>query len=105
MRKLQIVLMLTFCLTSCAINNITFDATNRIKQVKLGLTKSQLIEIMGKYYILDSNSINQSNESEEIIAYKIDANDEFRFKIIDDKLISWERVQINSIVTKEQLRN
>lgn len=91
-------------LSSCVINYITWNANKRIQEVELGMTRNQVIEIMGKLYMVNSTSLNAESKKEEVLAYKSDATEEYRLTFIDNVLISWDRVHINTIVTKEQLK-
>jgi hypothetical protein len=103
-KLLSIVISTSVMLSSCAMNYITWNANKNIKKVELGMSKSDVIRIMGDLYIVNSNSLNAESKKEEVLVYKSDSTEEFRLKFTDNVLVSWDRVHVNAIVTKDQLK-
>jgi outer membrane protein assembly factor BamE (lipoprotein component of BamABCDE complex) len=101
--KISALIISTLLFTSCVMNYITWNANKRIQEVELGMNRNQVVEIMGKLYIVNSAAVNTEGEKEEILAYKSDATEEYRLKFLDNKLVSWDRVHITPVIRKEQI--
>ncbi len=98
MKKLFIV-ALVFLSISCTSSFLPVNVIKNIQSVELGMTKDEVIGVMGKHYILNANSLNEKGESEQTIAYPLSEQDEFRLKFINNTLISWDRFIVRETIS------
>lgn len=102
--KNSILIFLFTCLiSSCATNYIVWNAHRKIKNVEIGMTKDQVIQIMGEKYMITSSSKDEQGNRIEVLGYKSDTYEEYKLKFINDKLIEWEREHTTPYITKENV--
>src|SRR5690554_5804286 len=93
--KNSLLIALIACLmSSCATNYVIWNAHEKIKNVQIGMTKDQVVQIMGEKYMITSSSIDEQGNHIEVLGYKSDTYEEYKLKFINDKLIEWERERI-----------
>lgn len=97
-----IVFLLSIWMTGCVTNNLAYRTNEKIKQVNLGMTKSEVIAILGPKYMIASSSKDEKGNPAEVLAYKSDSSEEYRLKFISNKLIEWNREHINKYVIPDQ---
>lgn len=87
--------ILIFLFGCSSYNMISYNANQNMRNINLGMSKNQVIDIMGKYYIVSSASKDNQENIKEILAYKSDVNEEYKLVFINDKLTEWNRVFTN----------
>lgn len=96
--------LLIYCagclLIGCVSNYVTWSANANIKKIALGMSKDQVVTILGKDYLIASSSKNDYGKPVEVLAYKSDINEEYRLKFVNDQLTEWNREFINKYITK-----
>jgi hypothetical protein len=97
-----LVFFLSVWLTGCVTNNMAWRTNERIKEVNLGMTKSEVIAILGPKYMIASSSKDEKGNPTEVLAYKSDSSEEYRLKFISNKLIEWNREHVNKYVVPDQ---
>lgn len=100
MKKLITFIFLGVFISSCSPKVLPMNVIKNMQKLDLGMSKEQVIEIMGKYYIANSNFVNHEGKSEQTIAYSIDEFDEFRLLFIDNKLMSWDRFKLAPLMDR-----
>lgn len=55
------------------------------------MDKAEVIGIMGDKYIASSSSKDQYSKLIEILGYKIDDDEEYKLRFVDNKLVEWNR--------------
>lgn len=83
-------------------NNMAWRTNDLIKEVNLGMTKSEVIAILGQKYMIASSSKDEKGDPTEVLAYKSDSSEEYRLKFVSNKLIEWNREHINKYVVPDQ---
>jgi len=90
-RPILYLLFITIIFTSCASYVNSFSASKNIKKLELGMTKEEVINIMGNPY--KPVSINEDNgDRNEVIGYP-DSDDDWMYMIYftNNRLKSWQR--------------
>ena len=100
-RNTAVVLLLTCLLNACAVNNIAWKTNENIKKVEIGMTKEQVIQILGDRYMITASSKNNQGHAVEVLGYKSDANEEYKLTFISNKLTEWSREHVNKYVVKD----
>ncbi len=63
-----------------------------MRDISVGMTKENVIDKLGKRYIISSLSEHSQGERIEVLAYKSSVNEEYRLKFINNKLQGWDRL-------------
>ena len=100
-KRLLLVCCISYMLTSCVSNYITWSTNDNIKKIGLGMSKEQVIQILGKDYIVSSSSKDERNNQIEVLAYKSAAYEEYRLKFVNAKLTEWNREFTNKYLIKD----
>ncbi|GAB2529014.1 hypothetical protein [Spirosoma aerophilum] len=97
--------LLIYCigclLTGCISNHITWSANANIKKIALGMSKDQVIQILGDDYMIASSSKDERGNRIEVLAYKSDAYVEYKLKFVNALLAEWNREHINKYIVKD----
>lgn len=88
-RKTLCFIMLILCLSACSSFVSTWNFSSNVKRVCQGMTKEQVISIMGKSYNVEE-AVNRPNGYVEAISYNTDEA-YYLFKFTDDRLEEWHR--------------
>jgi len=72
-----------------------------MKKVVLGMSKEQVINILGNDYLIASSSKDIYGNHIEVLAYKSDVHEEYKLKFINAKLTEWNREHTNQYLVKE----
>lgn len=98
-------LLIIFCigclLTACVSNHITWSANDNIRKVALGMSKEQVIQIMGKDYLVVSSAKDVQGNPVEVLAYKSAVDEEYQLKFVNAQLVVWNREHINKYIVKD----
>ncbi|MFV0539307.1 MAG: hypothetical protein ACK5M3_18350 [Dysgonomonas sp.] len=109
MMKKLLILTLICTLASCtsvlppnynAITDSMMNADNNIKKISLGMTKEQVIAIMGEYY-----EIIGSKEGELLLGYKAYDYGIYKLRFINNKLTEWTKDWLPQYYNKESSYN
>lgn len=92
MRKILLfVLLITFLLPSCGVyQKALIDGNNNVAKVELGMTKSEVLSLMGDAYRFSGLKKNEAGNLVEYIWYPATANSIYFFTFKDAKLIEWK---------------
>lgn len=101
-KKALIVICLSIWVSGCVTHNIAYHTNERIKQINIGMTKSEVIGFLGQKYMISSSSKDEKGKLTEVLSYKSDSSEEYHLKFTDDKLIEWKREHINRYVVPDQ---
>ncbi len=97
--------LLVYCvgclLTACVSNHITWNTNANIKKVALGMSKEQVIQILGGDYLAASSSKDDRGNRVEVLAYKSDVYEEYRLKFVNAQLTEWSREFTNKYIVKD----
>ncbi len=92
-----IYLLLLFCImTSCSTYHSMIRADANMKNINLGMTKEQVISVMGKSYEIIS-----SRDSMLTLGYKSGDYGIYRLLFIDGKLKEWDKEWLTDRYVKE----
>ncbi len=87
-----------FTLVSCGAYRNSYSVSNNVKKVELGMTKEEVVSIMGESYT--PVGVELENEiKKEVIGYRSinDSNDYlYMFYFSNNKLTSWKREWVGS---------
>jgi hypothetical protein len=95
MVKKLLLLVLICSLASCAattppnyigLSKSMMNTDNNIKNISLGMTKEQVIAVMGEFY-----EIIGAKEGEFILGYKTYDYGIYKLRFVDNKLIDWTK--------------
>lgn len=86
---ITISLSLMLLLASCSSYQTMVNANDNVKNVSLGMTKEQVIAIMGQSYRLSGVSSLENGGLKEAIWYPATQKSIFFFTFEADKLIEW----------------
>ncbi|GAB3900396.1 hypothetical protein GCM10028825_51590 [Spirosoma agri] len=100
-KRFVLVYCLSYLLTACTSNYINWHTNDNIRKIGLGMSKEQVIQVLGKNYMVSSSSKDERNNQIEVLAYKSDAHEEYRLKFINDKLTEWNREFTNKYLVKD----
>lgn len=67
-------------LNACISNNITWKANLKIKEIKIGMSKGEVINILGNKYMITSSSKDPLGNAVEVLGYKSDISEEYKLK-------------------------
>jgi outer membrane protein assembly factor BamE (lipoprotein component of BamABCDE complex) len=101
--KLMVKSLLLVCclLTCCVSNRITWSTNDNIKKIALGMSKDQVVAILGKDYLVASSSKDDYGKPIEILAYKSDVYEEYKLKFVNAQLTEWNREYTNKYIVKD----
>lgn len=97
----MLVCCLGCLLTACVSNHITWSANENIRKVALGMSKEQVIKILGRDYLVASSTKDERGNPVEVLAYKSAVYEEYRLKFINAQLIEWSREFTNKYIAKD----
>lgn len=109
MVKKLLILTLICTLASCAsvlppdykgLTNSMMNADNNIKKISLGMTKEQVITIMGEHY-----EIIGSKEGELLLGYKAYDYGIYKLLFINNKLKEWTKDWLPQYYNKDESSN
>ena len=92
---------LGWLLAACVSNHITWNANANIKKIALGMSREQVIQILGNDYLVTSSAKDERGNPVEILAYKSAVYEEYRLKFVDAQLAEWSREFTNKYPVKE----
>lgn len=92
MKKYVIFILLIIAMCSC--RHLSFTANSNIKNISLGMTKEQVVDIMGKHY-KPIEAFETPEGFNEAIGYDAAHNEVYKLHFLNNKLKSWERVWLN----------
>ncbi|TDE13656.1 hypothetical protein [Dyadobacter psychrotolerans] len=100
--KNTVIALLIICfLNACAMNNIAWKTNENIKKVEIGMTKEQVIQILGNKYMITASSKSNQGHAVEVLGYKSDTDEEYKLTFISNKLTEWNREHVNKYVVKD----
>lgn len=92
MKQLFLALFFVLMLASCSPHMFNLVNSKNMNQLELGMSRQQLIEIMGKYYSISEKKMENANEIEVISYRNYPYEDEFyQFVFVNDHLEEWYR--------------
>ncbi|GAB3914597.1 hypothetical protein GCM10028803_60290 [Larkinella knui] len=94
-KNLVLIYCLGWLLTACVSNHITWNANSAMKKVTIGMSKEQVIQLVGDDYMIASSSKDDKGNHLEVLAYKSDVDEEYKLKFINSRLMGWSREHIN----------
>lgn len=98
----RLLSILAICfLNACISNNIAWKTNENIRQVKIGMTKAEVIQLLGNKYMITSSSNDAYGNPVEVLGYKSDADEEYKLKFLSNKLTEWNREHVNKYVVKD----
>ena len=97
--------LLIFCigclLTACISNHITWSTNANVKKLALGMSKDQVIQILGDDHMVASSSKDERGNRIEVLAYKSDVYEEYKLKFVNAQLTEWNREYTNKYIVKD----
>ena len=100
-KNIIIFFLAIFFLNACVMSNVAWKTNEKIKKVEIGMTKDQVIQILGNKYMITSSSRNDKGSPVEVLGYKSDSNEEYKLMFVDNKLTEWNREHVNKYVVKD----
>jgi len=92
--KLIFIFFAGFMLFSCAASYNAQSLNANMKKLRLDMTKSEVISIVGDSYTITACYKDVENNYVEIFGYRISEKEEYKLLFISDKLFRWERICI-----------
>ena len=80
MKKLILTLLVAFALTACGTAYNT-----QLKQVQLGMTPEEVVNLMGNKY----NVVSQKDSGNQTLGYVDRYKNHWLFQFVDGKLVKW----------------
>ncbi|MBC3783896.1 type VI protein secretion system component Hcp [Spirosoma sp. LMG 31448] len=65
------------------------------------MSKEQVIQLLGKDYIVSSSSKDERGNQIEVLAYKSAVYEEYRLKFVNAQLTEWNREFTNKYLVKD----
>jgi hypothetical protein len=65
------------------------------------MSKEQVIQILGKDYMVASSSKDEKGNSIEVLAYKSDVYEEYKLRFVNAQLVEWDREYTNKYIVKD----
>lgn len=81
-------------LSGCVHNNITWKTNDRVKKLELGMEKDDVIRNLGNRYMITSSSKDHLGNVIEVLGYKSDVTEEYKFRFVNHKLTEWNREHV-----------
>lgn len=100
-KRLFLLVLVLLVFTSCISNGIAWKTNTNIKKLELGMTKAEVIGIMGKKYMISSKSKNAQGELHETLGYKSHVDEEYNLHFINNLLTEWNREYIQAYPTQD----
>jgi len=100
-KSLILIPFIVCLLSACVSNNIVWSTNKNIKKVQLGMTKDEVIQILGEKYMITSASEDNQGNHIEVLGYKSDSDEEYKLKFVNNKLIEWDRERIPKYITED----
>jgi len=103
MKKTTLLLsiLMFWMLNACVSNNIAWKTNENIKQVKIGMSREDVIRTLGEKYMITSSSNDAYGNPVEVLGYKSDVGEEYKLKFVSNKLKEWNREHVNKYMIKE----
>lgn len=90
-----------YILTGCVSNHLAWNTHAKIKNVALGMSRDQVVDILGKDYMLDSSSKDGYGKPIEVLAYKSDIDEEYKLTFVNARLTEWHREHTRKYLVKD----
>jgi outer membrane protein assembly factor BamE (lipoprotein component of BamABCDE complex) len=100
-RSVLLIYCLGCLLTACVSNHINWSTDANIKKIALGMSKEQVIQILGDDYMVASSSKDERGNRIEVLAYKSAAYEEYKLKFVNAQLAEWNREYTNKYIVKD----
>lgn len=100
-KRLIVFCLIGHFLTGCVSNGITWSANANIKKIALGMSKEQVIQVMGNDYLVSSSSKDDDGNNIEILVYKSDSHEEYRLNFVNNRLTEWNREFTNKYIVED----
>lgn len=94
MKNAILMLFVVFTLSACGSIKDAWNADSNIKKVELGMTKRQVVDIMGTSYDAIGARRSYRGRAVESIGYAITQTDMYIFNFEDGKLVEWYKDKI-----------
>jgi 7-cyano-7-deazaguanine synthase in queuosine biosynthesis len=65
-----------------------------MQDVKLGMTKAEITQTVGTDYKIASAYKDENGNTIEVLSYRNQSSEEYYLKLVNDKLIEWNKEQI-----------
>lgn len=86
MRNLITILFLVLLFSSCGASSTMINADSNMRKVKIGMSKEQVIEIVGKHY-----EVIAAAKGRETIGYRPSVDEIYMLEFEGNKLIEWHK--------------
>ncbi len=93
MKSLFASLLSSVIAVGCATSSM-IHADKRVRSLSIGLERAEVISIMGEHYLVNASSKEPNGDLNEVLTYKSGPDEEYRFKFINSRLQSWNRVHL-----------
>lgn len=90
--KFFFALALFLTLTSCASNIALMNADKNMRNLKIGMTKQDVIKIMGSNYKSAGAERSVDGSTLEKISYDNLSNEEYQLELHNDTLVRWNKI-------------
>jgi hypothetical protein len=100
MKKAFIFVPLFFICISCGVLRNT---GNSLKAVELGMSKSEVIKIIGNYYTLDEAYTDRENNKVEILGFRDlpDSKEIYQLVFVNNILKEWHKIYLHQHKTEK----
>ncbi|GGB94820.1 hypothetical protein [Dyadobacter sediminis] len=99
--KLLLFFLAACFLNACISNNIAWKTNENMRLVKIGMTKEEVIHLLGNKYMITSSSNDAYGNPVEVLGYKSDADEEYKLKFVSNQLKEWNREHVNKYTVKD----
>lgn len=100
-KNLVLISLLACFLSACVTGNYAWSINEDIKKVQIGMTKNEVIQVLGKNYTITSASKDDEGNYIEVLGYESVYDEEYKLKFINNKLVEWNRERIPKYITTE----
>lgn len=100
-RNLCLSLLILIFANGCVSNNIAWKTNENIKKISIGMSKNEVISILGEKYMITSSSKDEAGNHTETLGYKSDTAEEYKLVFINQKLTQWSREHIRKHLETE----
>lgn len=100
-KSLLLIYCVGYLLTACVSSHITWSTHSNMKKVAIGMSKDQVISVLGNDYLVASSSKDERGNNVEVLAYKSDVHEEYRLRFINAQLAEWSREFTNKYMVKD----
>lgn len=85
-RNIITIFFLTLLFTSCGASSTMINADSNMRKVQIGMSKEQVIEIVGKHY-----EVIAATEYLEVIGYKSSVDEIYLLRFENNLLVEWHK--------------